>query len=585
MSTASPGSDPARAAKLKERIAAMELELERPTPGSARPGALERAHARAKAVDGIVSEVLDEALDAAGIPRDKCGIAVVGVGGYGRAELSPRSDVDLVFVLDGRPPRLPGVKPAPDAADPRRAVVERALYALWDSGLEIGHAVRTIADCIAVGRKEVTARSSLLDHRFVAGSRDVYDHFAGALEKRLFKIDAPGFVTAKLLEISRRRERFGAAVSRNEPNLKEGEGGLRDAHTAMWIARAVWGLRDANGFTHARLARKEDVAEFLAAFERLLEIRSELHRLSGRKEDRLSFDRQEAVARALGFDGGVHATERFMQTVTQTMAAVQRFLQLVIDQMPARFHAHAERAHAIPHRHPVARAPRGFRVRRGRVLFVDGEAASHAPDMMVRIFAVSARLGIPLHPEARALVRSHLPALGAARDQRPAVEAFWDLLLTPEADAVERALLEMNDLGALGAFLPEFAPLFGRLQHDTYHVYTCDAHLLLAVANVHRLVAGKWEGKEPLLTELGRALPIRKLVGGVLTHDIGKSEPSHTAVGLRMLPRIAAQLRMSADEQAQIHFLIEQHLLMSHVAQRRDLSDPKTITDFAHAVG
>ena len=581
MSTLAGENDPGRAARLKERLAALEREIEHPVD-QARAGARERARTRALGVDALIHDVFDSALAAApprkNATRENAGIAVVALGGYGRAELSPRSDVDLIFVLGGKS------SPKEDA---RKAVVERMLYALWDSGLEIGHAVRTPAECVAVGKQEVTARSSLLDHRFVAGSDALYQSFAKLLDRRLFSVDAPGFVNAKLLEIVRRRERFGAAVSRNEPNLKEGEGGLRDAHTSLWIARAVWGFRDAAALVPKNLARREDVAEFETAFERLLDVRSELHRLAGRKEDRLSFDRQEAVAKALGYADHERssATEAFMQSLTQTMATVQRFLQLVVDRMPDRFHRTAEAVGAVPRREAIRRAPKGFRVRRGRLLFADPDAAIDAPAMLVRAFAVSAATGVPLHPEARAVVRSNLEKLGAARDQRPAVEAFWELLLTPGADGLERALLEMNDLGALGAFLPEFAPLFGRLQHDTYHVYTCDAHLLLAVANVHRLIGGRWAEKEPLLTELARSLSPRKVAGGVLLHDIGKSEPSHTAVGLRMLPRIAEQLRLSHEEQAQIHFLIAEHLLLSHVSQRRDLSDPQTIADVAARVG
>lgn len=579
-------SDPERAARLKARVAEVERAIDEAV-ATRRISAREQARLRADGVDAILRDVLAEVRGETkqGTLLGKNGggarvdLSVIATGGYGRAELSPRSDVDLLFLVPGKDSRK---------AEAERALIERVLYALWDSGLEIGHSVRTIAECVAVGKKDVPARSSLLDHRFVAGDRDLYADFADQLERKLFTVDPAGFVGAKLQEIAKRRERWGAAVSRNEPNLKEGEGGLRDAHTALWISRAVWGIADAAGLVARGLARPGDVAEFDSAFERLLEVRSVLHKLAGRKEDRLGFDRQEPVARALGFTDSRRgsATELFMQSLTQSMAAVQRFLQLVIDRMPERFHRKAEGLGIAPKAEKSgAKAPRGFGVRRGRLLFADPDAAVENPVELIRVFAVSAQKRLPLHPEARDLVRRERDRIAAVRDRKDAIEAFFDLILHHDPDGVERAMLEMNDLGALGAFMPEFDALYYRVQHDTYHVYTCDAHLIIALANVHRLRGGRWEETEPNLTQIARKLPLRTLALGVLLHDIGKSERGHTEAGLRMLPSLAKQLRMTDAERETVHFLIEQHLLMSHVAQRRDLSDPHTIADFAKKVG
>lgn len=594
-------ADPQRAARLKARVAELEREIDAAAAGTPRMSARAQARRRSEGVDRIIADVLSEAatdvakggqreLPGAGRGRVSATIdlAVVGVGGYGRSELSPRSDVDLVFLLPGKASKTA------DSAAPEKRLIERVLYALWDSGLEIGHAVRTVSECVEVGKKEVTARSSMLDHRFVAGDRDLYATFASTLERRLFRVDPAAFVGAKLLEIVKRRERWGAAVSRNEPNLKEGEGGLRDAHTALWIARTVWGIADAQGLVARGMARPGDVAEFDAAFERLLEVRSMLHKVAGRKEDRLSFERQDVVAKSLGYEDSRRGsgTELFMQSLTQSMAAVQRFLQLIVDRMPDRFHMRAEKigAGGLTQRprgggESKARAPKGFRVRRGRLLFADPDVAKHAPVELVRIFAVGASRRLPLHPEARDVVRRERDRIADVRAQTPAIDAFWELLLHHDPDAVEKTLLEMNDLGALGALLPEFDALYYRVQHDTYHVYTSDAHLIVAVANLHRLRAGRWEEQEPLLTKLSRELPLRTLGLGVFLHDVGKSERGHTEAGLRMLPSLAKQLRLSEPERATVHFLIEQHLLMSHVSQRRDLSDPKTISDFAGKMG
>ncbi len=609
-----------RGERLKERVAALERDL---AAAEETRLAREQARARAMGVDRLIATVLSEALAQPslpgiaerGRPSREAGLALVAVGGYGRAELSPKSDVDLLFVFPGSD----GTK-----ATAPRAVVEQVLYALWDSGLEIGHAARTIPECIAVGKAEVTARSSLLDHRFVAGDADLYRRFASELERKLFRVDEPGFVAAKLAEIGRRRERFGAAVSRNEPNLKEGEGGLRDAHTAAWIARAVW-RTDLSGLVARNRVRPDDLAEHDAAFERLLRARAALHRLAGRKEDRLSFDRQAATAAALGFPD----VEPFMQSLAQAMAAIQRFLQLVVDRAPERFHRAARDLGPRPSRPRDsslrARAPAGFRVRRGRLTFADRAAGgtgggprrarsaepstgggprrarsaepstgggprrarSTEPSAvaLIRLFEVAAAMRLPLHPEARETVRASRRLLAENRDRAEVVDAFWSLLLVPDGDGLERALLEMNDLGALAAVLPEFEALYCRVQHDTYHVYTCDTHLVLAAANAHRLRGGAFRAREPVLDEIAKGLPPRVLVLGSFLHDVGKSERGHTEAGLRMLPRIAAQLRLSGSEREDVHFLMEQHLLMSHVAQRRDLSDPETIAGFAAKVG
>lgn len=601
MASQHPGGPEAPAGtSLKERVAELERRIETPPKAPAR----DRARRRARGVDEILREALLEAARVTapqpglpGIPGSdapRVPLAVVAIGGYGREELSPRSDVDLLFVL-------PGKESA--AAPAEKALVERLLYRLWDSGLEIGHAVRTIPECIDVGRRDVPARSSMLDHRLVGGDVELYKELSRTLEKKLFRVDTAGFVTAKLLEIAKRRERWGRAVSRNEPNLKEGEGGLRDAHTALWIARAVWGIRDQAGLIAEGIARREEVAEFEAAFERLLDARSELHRVAGRKEDRLVFDRQPPVAAGLGFteaSGGANATERFLQALAQAMSEVQRFLQLVVDRMPEKFHKHAVKRGALPSHdaspssEPGAgllrgaargRAPRGYRLRRGRLHFADPDKASKSAAALLEIFALSAIEARPLHPEARDLVRRERAVIAAGRAQPGAIDAFWKLLLHPDAGEVERALLEMNDLGALGSFLPEFEPLYCRVQHDTYHVYTCDAHLVVAAANAHRLAAGRWKESEPLLTEIGRLLPPRTFVLGLFLHDVGKSEKGHTEVGLRMLPRIARQLGLSSAEEEDIRFLIAEHLTMSHVAQRRDPSDPKTVADFAAKMG
>ena len=590
MATEQPRTDATRRAeRLKARVADLEREIEGTKPLAA---ARERARARSRGVDGILVEALAETAAVTNVQPSLPGIqegkgvepvrlAVIAVGGYGREELSPRSDVDILFLL-------PGKESA--AAAHERALVERMLYQLWDSGLEIGHSVRTIPECVAVGKNDVPARSSMLDHRFVAGDATLYREFARTLEKKLFRQDAAGFVTAKLLEIARRRERWGRSVSRNEPNLKEGEGGLRDAHTALWIARAVWGIRDAGGLASEGVARREEIVEYEAAFETLLEARSALHRVAARKEDRLAFDRQPAVAAELGVADGssANATERFMQSLTRAMASVQRFLQLVVDRMPERFHKHALKRGALP-KHEAeakgARAPKGYRLRKGRLVFADAKKAARSAARLIDVFAVAASENRALHPETRDLVRMHRDVIAAGRAKPDAIAAFWKLMLCSDADAMERALSEMNDLGALGSFLPEIEALYCRVQHDTYHVYTCDAHLVVAAANAPRLAGGRWAEAEPLLTTVARELPKRTFVLGLFLHDVGKSEKGHTEVGLRMLPRIAEQIGLTETERADIHFLIAEHLTMSHVAQRRDPSDPQTITDFAAKMG
>lgn len=525
------------------------------------------AKARSEEVDQEIQELFKKA-DGASVP-----VAVVATGGYGRQTLSPHSDVDLLFV----------VPPQSTDDEAVRQVIEAVLYPLWDSKRVIGHAVRTIADSIEVGRKEMTVRSAMLDHRFVAGDRAVYDRFVRRLERRLFSTDKTRFVRFKLEEIAARRERSGDTAFRNEPDVKEGEGGLRDAQTALWIGRTVWDARTPTALAQEGLITREQVTEWHAATEHLLAVREFLHEASGRKMDRLSFELQAEAAARFGYESSEkgHAAELFMRDLLIHQSSIQRILADVVDHLPRRYREQTERSKPRRRRR---RVPDGFRVDNGSLRFTSSRRLRSRPQDMVRIFAISATHDLPVHPRARQAIRSHLGDIDDdTRTDMDAADAFLTLL-THENGASRLRL--MNALGLLGAYVPEFEANFCRMQYDKYHVFTVDAHSIQAVQELQRVFSGRYAQQQRLLTQVAEEVERVPVTLGTFLHDVGKGAGSgHVAAGARMVPVICERLGVAPDDADLVLFMELEHLLMSYVAQRRDLEDPKTIRDFAERVG
>lgn len=498
-------------------------------------------------------------------PNSNARCALVAQGGYGRGELNPHSDIDLLFLYSGK--LTPYVE----------SVAEKVLYALWDAGLEIGHATRSIAESVRLGLKDPKVKTALLDARCLCGDLDLYRDFDRALKENLFR-NKDRFVREKLEETRLRHERYGGSVYLLEPDVKEGEGGLRDIHVALWIAKVKRGVRDLDDLAVQGLIEAKDLATLKAAQDFLWRVRNELHFSSGKHQDQLTFEEQERVAAALGFsDGaGVKGVEAFMRDYYLHAAEVSRLSCLIV---------HRLTDVVDPVRAPGRKPREGVRISRRVLSITDPSILRSRPENLLEIFLDAQRHGAELSQETRELIRAHLDLIDERfRRSAEVNRLFVEILRWKER--VYETLFEMHRTGVLGALIPEFGRLLCMAQHDFYHIYTVDQHSLLLVRQIERLKAGEFKEALPVLTQLAReAEKIEILYLGLLFHDIGKGYGGgHSEIGRRMARRIGRRMRLNADDIAQLEFLVVNHLVMAHTAFRRDLEDEKLVLDFARSM-
>jgi [protein-PII] uridylyltransferase len=500
----------------------------------------------------------------AGLPPE---CALAGVGGYGRRELMPHSDVDLLVL-----------SPAGDDAG-RAARIERFIGSCWDVGLEIGHSVRTVEQCLVESDADITVRTSLLERRFMAGSRRLYRQLAIGLDTA---IDARGFFHAKLFELRQRHAKFQDTPYSLEPNVKESPGGLRDLQSILWIARAAglgagWGQLASRGL----ITRAE--ASLLASYERKLKVtRAWLHIVAGRREDRLVFDLQAQVACAQGFDArdARLASEQLMQRYYWTAKSVTQLSTMLIQNLEAELFP--ENAGAPE---PIDAE---FRNVRGLLDVIDGNLFERDPPAILRAF-----LALQRHPELAGISAPTLRAIWRARTRIDAGfrrdpanrAAFLSLLQAPRG--VTRALRRMNQWSVLGRYLPAFRRIVGRMQHDLFHVYTVDQHILMVVRNLRRFTMAEHAHEYPfcslLMSEFDKPW---LLVIAALFHDIAKGRGGdHSTLGRIDARRFCRAHGLERADRELVEFLVEHHLTMSSIAQKQDLSDPETISRFAALVG
>ncbi|WNG27215.1 [protein-PII] uridylyltransferase [Cystobacter fuscus] len=512
-------------------------------------------------VQGLFSELSAE-LDA------PPGLALVSLGSYGRRELSPHSDLDLLLL---RPPGVPEAAAAPLA---------RAFPTLlWDLKRAVGWSARSPEECIRAADGDQTIRTALLDARFLTGDAATFALFTQNVLPRLLTHRADAYIQEKAQELRARREKFGDSVFLLEPNLKQGEGGLRDLETALWIARVRFHTRGLTGLLQQSILPDSEVARLKAARDFLLRIRHHLHFLRGRKEDRLTFDLQEEVARFLGYQQGpVLPVEAFMRDDYLAASAIRQAADALIARCEE-----LSAARRVSFRPGRRLGP--FRVFHGKLTVSDPALFTREPASMLDFVRTAEEHGLPLYSWARGQAQQALPALVAAR-ATPAVTAAFKALFARPGTRGE-LLFELHDLGLLGAVVPEFGRVTAHHQHDLYHVYTVDVHTLFAVRRLYTLRAGDLVAQEPELSremrELTDPLP---LYLGMLLHDAGKGMGGdHSEKGRLLMVALGERLGLTARQREVAEFLVKEHLAMSHTAQRRDLSDPALIADFAQRVG
>jgi len=500
-------------------------------------------------------------------------MAVLAVGGYGRAEMAPHSDVDLLFLL---PYKLTGWA---------ESVIESTLYILWDLKLKIGHSSRTIEECLRLGKEDYTIRTSLLETRFLTGNAALAKDLRDRLWKDLFANTQSEFVEAKLAERADRHQKQGGQRYMLEPNVKEGKGGLRDLQTLYWIAKYIYGVDKAAELVGHGFFTAAEYQSFRAAETFLWAVRCHLHILTGRANDTLTFDVQPEVAERMLYTdhGGRRAVEHFMQDYFRHATQVGELTRIFLTALEARHVKRAPGLMGFLRRKRKVKA--GYRVDFNRLNVEDGKAFLADPLNMLRIFEEALRTGLLLHPDVMRLIAANLHRIdGDLRENPEAVRIFLDLLL--KHGNPERALRRMNELGVLGAFIPEFEAIVAMMQFNVYHHYTVDEHTIQCIRALAQIERKELVEELPICTKILDSGVNRKVLYiALLLHDIGKGRPEdHSILGAQIARRVAPRLGLNAEDSETVEWLVRHHLVMSDVAQKRDIADPRTIRDFAKAV-
>ena len=599
-----PAAPTAVAAPLGEALLCIardtsDAEVRRREVVSVLKGALAegRAHARARLDAGaggietarLLSGVVDEVVVALhgfataylspGVTPLAQALSVVAVGGYGRGAMAPFSDIDLMFLRGARPDA--GVE----------AVIQVMLYTLWDLGFKVGHASRTVDECLRFAREDFTIRTALLEARWLAGDATLAD----VLKKRFRReiVDGTGaqFVSAKLAERDARHAKAGASRYMVEPNVKDGKGGLRDLNTLFWIAQYLHPMDEPTQLVRLKAFNRREVKAFVRAFDFLWATRCYMHFLAGRPEERLTFDLQPEVARCMGYADAEPAAsvERFMRRyflIAREVGALTRVFCAKLEADQAK--QPQGLARLLPRRAPRRRElDDGFLEEAGRLNVRGEQVFAEDPTRLIRVFRVADAQNLDLHPDAFAAVTRSLNLIGGKlRRDAVAARAFLDILASGEETL--RTLTLMNEAGVLGRYIPEFGRIVGQMQFNMYHAYTTDEHTLRAVGVIADLAHGRLAGDHPMAVSVLPLVSDREaLFLAMLLHDTGKGgAPGGQLLAGARNARIACERLGLAPERIDfVAWLVEHHLLMSETAQKRDLGDPRTIVAFARTVG
>ena len=524
--------------------------------------------------DHLVCAALHVAITTLGAePTAKERLSVIAVGGYGRREMAPSSDVDLLF--------LTPQKVTPWAEN----VIETMLYILWDLKLKVGHATRTISDCIQLGTEDYTICTAMLEHRFVVGDIDLGEELDRKLWSDLFKPSmGRAFIQAKLDERDKRHEKQGQRYV-VEPNVKEGKGGLRDLQSLFWIAKFIHRVQDADDLVEKGVFTSEEYDSFVAAKNFLWAVRSHLHLITKRATEQLTFDMQVMVAEAMEYKDtdGRRGVEVFMQAYFRHATEVGDLTRILLSNLET---LHIKDGPLLERWFKRRRKVKeGYQVVNNRLTVTDEKVFLSDKLNLLRLFEEALRTGMLIHPDAMRLVKSNLDLID--NDMRTTPEAqriFLDLML--KHGNPERALRRMNELGVLGAFIPEFENIVAMMQFNMYHSYTVDEHTIQCITNLAQIERGELVEDLPLVSSiLEKGVNRKVLYVALLLHDIAKGRPEdHSILGAQMVRKIAPRLGLKPDEVDTVEWLVRYHLLMSDMAQKRDIADPRTVRDFAKLV-
>jgi [protein-PII] uridylyltransferase len=521
---------------------------------------------------GAFFELAREKYCAAGQLAPNEALSVIATGGYGRRELAPYSDLDLLFLVPKKRPKKV------------EEIIEFVLYGLWDLGLKVGHATRSIEDCMRFAKADLTILTSLLDARLICGDKHLFDDFWKSFQKGLIQGRGRKFVEAKLEERNQRHIRMGDSRYVVEPNLKDGKGGLRDLQTLFWIVRFLYGVRDIAELVDEGLLSESELKQFKKAERFLWGIRCYLHFHSGRAEERLTFDVQGDLAKHLRYKDhpGLSGTERFMKHYFLVAKEVGELTRV--------FCAFLEAQQQKPKIFSLARLRRqprlgGFRLDGGRLNVSAVTDFEEDPVRLLKIFWLADEYDYDIHPDALRLVNKSLKRIdGRLRRNTEANEYFLSVLTSRKTP--EKSLRRMNEAGVFGRFVPDFGRIVAMMQHDMYHHYTVDEHTIRAIGLLSQIEIGDLEEDHPIASEIIHKIGSRRaLYMAVLLHDIAKGRGgNHSMIGERVAQNLCPRVGLTPSETDLVAWLVRYHLVMSNFAFKRDLSDPKTVEDFTEIV-
>jgi [protein-PII] uridylyltransferase len=513
-------------------------------------------------------------------PSESERMAIVATGGYGRGLMAPGSDIDLLFLLPYKQTAW------------GESVAEAILYCLWDLGLKVGHATRSIDECIRQAKADMTIRTALLEARFLLGDKKLFDELVTRFDKSVVQGTGPEFVAAKLAEREERHRRAGQSRYLVEPNVKDGKGGLRDLHTLFWIAKYVYRVRDVEELVDRGVFDEDELKLFRRCEDFQWSVRCNMHFLTGRAEERLSFDIQREMAVRLGYTEhpGMKDVERFMKhyfliakdvgDLTAILCAALEDQQAkpapVLSRMMARLRPRGRRA--LPE-------TEDFVDDNNRLTIADKDVFARHPINLIRMFRLAQKHNLVLHPDAMRAANKSLKLIDPKLRHDPeANRLFLEILTSHDAEIILR---RMNEIGVLGRFVRAFGRVVAMMQFNMYHHYTVDEHLLRCIGILADIERGGSD-EFPLASDLmKKILPEHRtlLYVALFLHDIAKGRiEDHSIAGARIARVFCPRIGLSPADTETVAWLIEQHLVMSTIAQSRDLSDRKTIENFAAVV-
>jgi [protein-PII] uridylyltransferase len=503
-------------------------------------------------------------------------LTVVATGGYGRGELAPGSDVDLLFIRPNKPTSWD------------EHVIEFILYMLWDLGLKVGHATRSLPECVRLAKQDITIRTAILEARYLWGDLSLYDNLRKMFWSEIATGTGQDFVEAKLAEREERHRAQGESRFLVEPNIKEGKGGLRDLQTLFWIGKYLYHVYDAADLVKHNVFTQEEYETFRNAESFLWDVRVRLHYLMGRAEERLSFDAQPGVAAAMGYtsENPRQAVENFMRAyflVAKDVGGLTRIFCRALE-VQNRKKSRPSLARIMPGFLRLRSGDEDFFVEDGRIN-ARPDAFQRDPVNLLRIYHTADAKAIPVHPDALRTITRSLDLIDDKLRADPEANRLFLECLSSKNDP-EKALKRMNESGVLGRFVPEFGRVVALMQFNMYHHYTVDEHLIRAVGNVAAIEHGDMKDDHPIAHDIMKRVPKREaLYCTMLLHDIAKGLPGdHSAVGGEIARHCCLRWGLPEDDTAAVVWLVEHHLVMSDTAQRRDIADPKTVRDFVDIV-